>query len=72
MQARLVYCSACDQDVELLVRDANDAGGSQADLDGAVCMEVGRHCAGTTCPIAAVPAVEMRARMERIRDARTE
>lgn len=67
METRLVYCSACDQDVELVMRDGNEASGPHPDLSGAVCMDVGRHCTGTTCPIAAVPPRQTRVRIERIR-----
>jgi hypothetical protein len=67
MEMRLVYCSGCDQEVELLLRDGSESGGPHPDLSGAVCMGVGRHCTGTTCPIAAVPPREMRKRVERIR-----
>lgn len=66
METRIAYCSACDQDVELVLADGNEADGADADLSEAVCMEVGRHCTGSTCPIAAVPPQEMRVRIQRI------
>ena len=68
MELRLVYCSACDQEVELVLPDGNEADGPNPDLSGAVCMDVGRHCTGSTCPIAAVPPGDMRVRVERIRE----
>ena len=70
METRIVYCSACDREVELALRDGNEAGGPHPDLSGAVCMDVGRHCSGSTCPIAAVGPREMRVRIERIRGGR--
>jgi hypothetical protein len=66
MERRIVFCSACDRDVEVVLRDGNEADGPHPDLSGAVCMDIGRHCTGSACPIAAVPTREMRVRIERI------
>ncbi|HEX8903490.1 MAG TPA: hypothetical protein VF771_01470 [Longimicrobiaceae bacterium] len=51
MEKRVIYCTGCDRNVEVLLRD-----GGEPELAGAVCLEVGWRCTGTSCPICAVPA----------------
>jgi hypothetical protein len=54
MDTRLIYCTACDRDVEVVLRDELEAGGDAPDLVGAVCLDIGSKCTGSVCPICAV------------------
>ena len=67
METRFVHCSACDQEVELVLPGSDGEDGRNADLSGAICMDAGRHCGGSTCPLSAMPPRDMRRRIERIR-----
>jgi hypothetical protein len=60
MEARVIYCSACDRNVEVVLRQ-------DGELAEAACLDIGERCTGTTCPLGAVPPDEVRARPERIR-----
>jgi hypothetical protein len=46
MATKTIYCSACDR--EVLVKLKQDG-----TLDGSVCMDIGELCTGTMCPICA-------------------
>ncbi len=69
MQRQWAYCSACDRQVEVLIRPREeasaDAGGSGDEI---VCLEVGHTCTGALCPITDVPPEEMREALRRLRD----
>ena len=60
MEKRLIYCTGCDREVEVVLRDGSEAGGAHPELAGAACLEVGWRCMGTSCPICAVALGEMR------------
>lgn len=50
MEKRVIYCTGCDRNVEVLL-----AGGPTPELAGATCLEAGWRCTGTSCPICAEP-----------------
>jgi len=50
MKPRVIYCTGCDRNVEVMLREDGD----ERELAGAVCLEVGWRCTGTSCPICAV------------------
>jgi len=54
MDRRLIYCTACDRDVEVVLRDGHEAGSAEPDLVGSVCLDIGSGCTGSICPICAV------------------
>ena len=54
MEKRVIYCTGCDRDVEVLLRDGHEAAGPHPELAEAVCLEAGWRCTGTSCPICAV------------------
>ena len=60
------YCSACDNQVRLVLTDEpiQDAPSPIHDRE-VVCLEIGEHCSGNLCPIGAVPPVVMAARLVR-------
>ena len=55
MEKRVIYCTGCDRDVEVVLRDGCEAGGAHPELAGAACLEAGWRCTGASCPICAVP-----------------
>lgn len=60
------YCSACDQEVRLVLTDEPIADEPSPIHDReVVCLEIGEHCTGAMCPIGAVPPVVMAARLVR-------
>ncbi|MEX1187019.1 MAG: hypothetical protein WEA80_10560 [Gemmatimonadaceae bacterium] len=60
------YCSACDQEVRLVLTDEPIADDPSPIHDReVVCLEIGEHCTGAMCPIGAVPPVVMAARLVR-------
>ena len=54
MEKRVIYCTGCDRNVEVVLREATETGDCDPELAGAVCLEVGWRCTGTSCPICAV------------------
>jgi hypothetical protein len=60
------YCSACDQDVRLVLTDeaVQDDPSPIHDRE-VVCLEIGEHCSGALCPVGAVPPIVMAARLVR-------
>ena len=64
MEKRVIYCTGCDRDVEVVLRDGSEAGGPHPDLAGAECLEVGWRCMGTSCPICAAPPARANAMTE--------
>ncbi len=65
MAVRMVYCSACDRNVALMVE-------SEAELPkrsntDCVCLDYGEKCTGEMCPILAIPSEQVRANLARLR-----
>ena len=60
------YCSACDQEVRLVLTDEpiQDDPSPIHDRE-VVCLEIGEHCSGALCPVGAVPPAVMAARLVR-------
>lgn len=67
MEKHLIYCSACDREVEVLLRDGVRAAGATGKLEGAVCMDIGELCTGTSCPICASAPAQIRSELAQIR-----
>jgi hypothetical protein len=60
------YCSACDQNVRLVLTDEPVQDGPSPIHDReVVCLEIGEHCSGALCPVGAVPPIVMAARLVR-------
>lgn len=66
MRSIEAYCSACDHEVRLVLTDEPIADDPSPIHDReVVCLEIGEHCSGALCPIAAVPPTVMAARLVR-------
>jgi hypothetical protein len=66
MKTIAAYCSACDQDVRLVLTDEPVQDGPSPIHDcEVVCLEIGERCSGALCPLGAVPPVVMAARLVR-------
>jgi hypothetical protein len=61
---KMIYCSACDREVAIIVREGQ--------LEGSVCMDIGEHCTGTMCPICAQPPEEILEQVVEIKRRETE
>ena len=60
------YCSACDNQVRLVLTDEPVQDGPSPIHDAeVVCLEIGEHCSGALCPVGAVPPIVMAARLVR-------
>ena len=66
MNTRVAFCSACDRDVEILIRDgpAQDAQAPVGDAE-VVCLDIGDRCTGNLCPVGAVSSTAMMVRLVR-------
>ncbi len=66
MKSINAYCSACDNEVRLVLTDEpiQDDPSPIHDRE-IVCLEIGEHCSGALCPLGAVPPVVMAARLVR-------
>jgi hypothetical protein len=66
MDRHLAYCSACDRQVEVVVKHGartNPETGQPE--DEIVCLEMGESCTGSMCPMCDVPTEEMKRSLER-------
>lgn len=61
------YCSACDQQVPVVLRDDTVLGPvpSARDPSNLVCLAYGKTCTGSMCPLFQVPTEQMRENLER-------
>ncbi len=66
MKTIQAYCSACDQNVRVVLTDmpVQDPPSPIHDCE-VVCLEIGEHCSGNLCPLCAVPPIVMAARLVR-------
>jgi hypothetical protein len=66
MATQLAYCSACDQEVRIVVTPAPVHGG-QAVLPESevVCLDFGARCTGSMCPMFGLPRIMMGVRLAR-------
>ena len=55
MEKHMIYCSACDRDVAIVILSADDAEETDNTLMDVVCTEIGETCTGMLCPISAKP-----------------
>jgi hypothetical protein len=64
MDVQHAYCSACDQEVRIVVTEAPVHGG-QAVLAGpeVVCLDFGARCTGSMCPMFGLPSIMMGVRL---------
>ncbi|MGD2067522.1 MAG: hypothetical protein PVI57_02460 [Gemmatimonadota bacterium] len=66
MDVRIAYCSACDQNVRVLLDPGQEPmvveGDDPHDL---VCLEYGEKCTGDMCPLFKVPPEKMRENLAR-------
>jgi hypothetical protein len=61
MERHWAYCSACDRQVEVVIKPREAEGEAAGDGgDEIVCLEVGHTCTGALCPITDVPPEDMR------------
>lgn len=67
MRGTLVYCSACDRQVRVMISEA-PAHDGQATLhdEEVICLEIGDRCTGGMCPIGAAAPGSMVARLVRL------
>lgn len=66
MKTRIAYCSACDQDVRIVLTDEPTHDGQATIHDAEViCLEIGEHCTGNLCPVAAEAPAVMAVRLVR-------
>lgn len=65
MREIMMYCSGCDRNVRAVVTDEpHEEEGQAAVFDTEViCLEIGEQCNGGTCPVGAVSAEAMDARL---------
>lgn len=66
MQTQAAYCSACDQDVRVVVTDA-PVHADLAPISGpeVVCLDFGHRCTGSMCPMFGLPSILMGVRLAR-------
>lgn len=70
MEKHWAYCSACDRQVAVVVRE----GTGEPDpltgkpTDALVCLEAGHTCTGALCPITEASPEEMRKARQDLRD----
>ena len=64
MREMSIYCTARDQDVRIVLTDepVHDAHATVFDTE-VVCLEIGERCTGGMCPLCAMPADAMDARL---------
>lgn len=68
MDTQWAYCSACDRQVEVVIRPREEVDPTSGRTgEEIVCLEVGHTCTGALCPITDVPPDEMREALRRTR-----
>ncbi|MDT8435799.1 MAG: hypothetical protein RRA92_03490 [Gemmatimonadota bacterium] len=69
MEKHFAYCSACDRQVEVIVKPGGrrnpDTGEAEDEI---VCLEFGETCTGAMCPMCDLPTDAMRESFEKHRD----
>ena len=64
MREMMIFCSARDQDVRIIVTDEPVHEGQAPVLDPEmICLEVGESCTGSLCPVCAISDDAMDARL---------
>ena len=66
MEVRTAYCSACDQNVRVVLQPGNEPlVVRDDDATELVCLEYGEKCTGDMCPLFQVPTDKMRENLSR-------
>jgi len=64
MQTECIFCSARDQNVQVVITDVPSQDGHATLPDSElVCLEIGEQCTGGMCPLGAEPAEVMASRL---------
>ena len=72
MDKHWAYCSACDRQVEVVVRPGERVDPATGEVsDQIVCLEVGHSCTGALCPVTDIPPDEMREALRRAKPEQT-
>lgn len=66
METRVIYCSVCDREVEVVLKPGTETAAAVPDLEGSACLDIGARCTGSMCPICATSPAEIRQRLEQI------
>jgi hypothetical protein len=56
METHVIFCSALDREVTVMLRDPATSSSRISDVDGVVCQGDGDYCTGSLCPFCASPA----------------
>ena len=68
MDRHWAYCSACDRQVEVVVKPTADLDAATGKpRDEIVCLEVGHMCTGALCPITDATPEQMRETLDNLR-----
>jgi ferredoxin len=67
MERRVIYCSACDRNIQVVLPEHRAPGG-EPDLHGAVCLDIGETCTGTMCPVGAISPDRIRRELETLKE----
>jgi hypothetical protein len=60
METHYAYCSACDRQVEVVVRKGTGIDpGTGEPADEIVCLAFGESCTGAMCPLCALPLEQL-------------
>jgi DNA-directed RNA polymerase subunit RPC12/RpoP len=66
MLSQTAYCSACDQDVRVVITDAPvHSDQAPVDVGEVVCLDFGTRCTGALCPMFGLPRMLMGVRLAR-------
>ena len=69
MDKHLAYCSACDRQVEIVVKPGARTNPTTGEPeDEIICLELGESCTGSMCPMCDVPTEEMTRSLDRLRE----
>lgn len=69
MDKHRAYCSACDRQVEVVVKPGGRTNPVTGEAeDEIICLEMGESCTGSMCPMCDVPTEEMKRNLGRLRD----
>ncbi|MEX2284104.1 MAG: hypothetical protein WEE89_16575 [Gemmatimonadota bacterium] len=64
MEKHMIFCSACDREVAVIIRSPVNAEDSDNTLMDVICTEIGETCTGSMCPICARPPEQLREEQE--------
>ena len=67
METHIIFCSACDRDVAVVIRADENAEQTDITTMKVLCTELGATCTGTFCPICASSIPGLRDEVENLR-----